>query len=354
MRPEARKEPNQVGAKLLTMPGRERMLAALEGRWADRRPVMLHNFMTAARDAGLTMKRFRESPEKAARALVDAAEKYDLDGVLVDFDTATIAGALGVGVDFPEDEPARAVRPRLASLDRAADLEPPDIAGDERIAVWVETCRLVKAHFGDAKFVRGNCDQAPFSLASMIRSPAEWMMDLVPRGKDAFLLLEYCAEACVQFLRLVAGAGVDMLSNGDSPAGPSMISPAMYRRFALPYEKRLADESHRLGLPYLIHICGDTTRILPDMAETGADAIELDYKTDARAVRRVCGDRMTLFGNIDPVGVLLKGPPELVESGVDNLLAVYADCPRLVLNAGCALPPDTPEENIRRLVARAG
>jgi uroporphyrinogen decarboxylase len=346
--------PVRLGGGLPGMTGSERILAALEGRWADRRPVMLHNFMPAAREAGLTMKRFRKGPEKAARALIDATEKYDLDGVLIDFDTATLAGAVGVGVDFPEDAPARAVKPRLARLEQLAELDPPDIAGDERIAIWVESCRLVKAHFGDAKFVRGNCDQAPFSLASMMRSPTEWMMDLVPGTQDAFRLLEYCAEACVRFLRLVAGTGVDMLSNGDSPAGPSMISPAMYRRFALPYEKRLADESHRLGLPYLIHICGDTTRILPDMAETGADALELDYKTDARAVRRVCGERMTLFGNIDPVGVLLNGSPELVDSKVDELLAVYADCPRLALNAGCALPPDTPEENIRRLVARAG
>lgn len=337
------------------MTGYERTRAALEGRRPDRRPVMLHNFMSAAHEAGVSMKEFRESPVRAARVFIDATEKYGLDGALIDIDTATLAGAVGVGVDFPEGEPARAAHPRLSSLDEVRGLlaSPPDISRDERVAIWVETCRLVKAHFGVEKFVRGNCDQAPFSLASMMRSPAEWMLDLVSESGLVFDLLEWCTGACVQFLRLVAGAGVDMLSNGDSPAGPSMISPAMYRRFALPYEKRLAEESHRLGLPWLIHICGDTTLILPAMAEIGADAVELDYKTDTRAIRRTFGDRMTLFGTIDPVGVMRNGTPELVERKARELLEIYADSPRLVLNAGCALPPDTPEENIRRLVACA-
>jgi uroporphyrinogen decarboxylase len=335
------------------MTGAERIRAALAGRWPDRRPVMLHNFRPAAREAGLTMRRFRESPERAARAFIEATERYGLDGVLIDFDTATLAGALGVGVDFPEDEPARAVRPRLRRLEEVRDLPPPDLAADERIAIWVETCRLVKAHFGEAVFVRGNCDQAPFSLASMMRSPADWLMDLVDRGDEPFRLLEYCASACLRFLRLVAASGVDMLSNGDSPAGPAMISPAMYRRFALPYERTLAVASHGLGLPYLLHICGDTSLILSDMASVGADALELDYLTPCRAVRAACGEGLTLFGNLDPVGVLRDGPPERVETAAEELLAAFRDTPRFVLGAGCALPPDTPPEHIRRLVDRA-
>ena len=39
-----------------------------------------------------------------------------------------------------------------------------------------------------------------------------------------------------------------MVSNGDSPAGPDLISPAMYAEFAQPYERRLVDESHALGV----------------------------------------------------------------------------------------------------------
>ena len=84
------------------MNGYQRIKAALEGRWADQRPIMLHNFMLTVKEAGITQKIFRENPEKAARAFIDSTEKYDLDGVLIDFDTATLAGAVGVPVDFPE------------------------------------------------------------------------------------------------------------------------------------------------------------------------------------------------------------------------------------------------------------
>lgn len=37
------------------MNGYQRIKAALPGEWPDQRPVMLHNFMMAAREAGLTM-----------------------------------------------------------------------------------------------------------------------------------------------------------------------------------------------------------------------------------------------------------------------------------------------------------
>ena len=64
--------------------------------------------------------------------------------------------------------------------------------------------RLLVAHFGNEVCVRGNCDQAPFSLASMMRSPQAWMMDLIDPANErcAVDLLEYCTTATVQFLRL--------------------------------------------------------------------------------------------------------------------------------------------------------
>ena len=68
-----------------------------------------------------------------------------------------------------------------------------------------------------------------------------------------------------------------MVSNGDSPAGPEMISPEMYEEFAMPYEKIVVDTSHQAGLLYTLHICGNTEIILDLMVKTGADAFEIDY-----------------------------------------------------------------------------
>jgi MtaA/CmuA family methyltransferase len=330
--------------------GNKRINATLNGKWPDQRPVILHNFMMAAREADISMKEYRSNPKSAARAHIEAVEKYNLDGVLIDFDTATLAAAVGVPVDYPNEEPARTSGALLNAIEKIDDLEPIDISGDEHIQIWLETCRIVKNYFGDEIFVRGNCDQAPFSLASMIRSTEGWMMDLFLNEEYVFKLLDYSSEISGQFIKLVAATGVDMVSNGDSPAGPTMISPEMYRKFALPYEKKMADIAHELKLPYLIHICGNTDSILEDMVKTGADAIELDYETDVIKVLSICKNDIAFFGNIDPSGVIALGTPELVEEKVRQLLSVYNDSPRFVMNAGCAIPAISPSENIKQMV----
>jgi len=147
--------------------------------------------------------------------------------------------------------------------------------------------------------------------------------------------------------------GCHMLSNGDSPAGPELISPIMYKKFAFPsfpYEKKVVDEAHRLDLPYALHICGDTSLIIKDMIETGTDAVEIDYKTDINVAHEVCKDRVVFVGNIDPSGVIAMGSVDLVRQKTEELLEIYNDSPRFILNAGCAIPPITPEENIRAMI----
>ena len=335
------------------MNGFERINKALNGEWPDKRPVMLHNFMMAAKEAGYSMKEFREDPQKAASAFIQSIEKYDLDGILIDFDTTHLAAAIGTPIDYPEHEPARAISGLITSWDKLDDLEDIDISKDVPIQIWLETCVLVKKHFGNEKYVRGNCDQAPFSLASMTRGAQEWMLDLMIPGEEVEKLLDYSTDICIQFIDLMASTGVDMVSNGDSPAGPEMISPEMFRQFALPYEKLLVDAAHKHNLPYLNHICGDTEMILEDMLESGTDGLELDYKTDIRKIFKVMGSKKLFIGNIDPSGVLALGTKSMVKEKTLELLEVYKDSPRLVINAGCAIPPDTPSENIKEMIKTA-
>ncbi len=144
-----------------------------------------------------------------------------------------------------------------------------------------------------------------------------------------------------------------MLSSGDGSAGASLISPRMHRKFAHVYETRLATVAHELGLPYALHVCGNARPILSDLAATGADAIELDFKTDSQCVREALRDRATLIGNIDPTGVMACGTPELVESKCRELMQVFAGTTRLILNAGCALPSTTPPENLKAMIRSA-
>ena len=181
------------------------------------------------------------------------------------------------------------------------------------------------------------------------------MMDLTDEAnrERAERLLDHCAEAGLQFVRLMAATGAHMVSGGDSPAGPDLVSPKLYRAFAQPWERRLVDEAHRLGLPYALHVCGRTDRILDDMLATGADALELDFKTDARLARDRMRDGATFIGNLDPSGVLALGTPELVAAKTRELVALFAETPRFILNAGCAIPATTPAENLRAMIRAA-
>jgi uroporphyrinogen decarboxylase len=89
------------------------------------------------------------------------------------------------------------------------------------------------------------------------------------------------------------------------------------------------------------------------MLATGADALELDYKTDAAAAHWAMKSRATFIGNIDPSGVLALGSPTDVERATRRLVEVFANTPRFILNAGCAIPAETPPENLRAMIRAA-
>jgi len=336
------------------MNGHQRITAVLNGEKPDRVPVMLHNFLMAAKEYGVTMEQYRNSPQVIADTFKSSVEKYRYDGILVDIDTVTLAGAAGIKVDFPVNEAARPLGANIHDLGSVFDLKPVNIADYKYVGIWLEAVRLLREYCKDAIFIRGNCDQAPFSLASMMRGTQNWMLDLMT-GTDEQLtcLLEYCTDITSQFIRLMAQTGCDMVSNGDSPAGPEMISPEIYVKYALPYERKVADVAHSAGMPYALHICGNTDVILEHMLTTGADAFELDYKTDIGKVLKTFGTKAVFIGNIDPSGVLALGSAGDVRKKTEELLDIYARKGRLILNAGCAIPPVTPSENLEAMIQTA-
>lgn len=137
---------------------------------------------------------------------------------------------------------------------------------------------------------------------------------------------------------------------GDSASGPDLVSPAIYREFSMPYEKRLGDTLKAEGVQTVCHICGRLDPILEDVVETGFAGYEVDYRTNIQLAKKVFKGRATLFGNIDPSGVFCLSSSQKVRETAIRLLEVYKEGGRFVIGAGCALPKETPEENIRAFV----
>ena len=103
----------------------------------------------------------------------------------------------------------------------------------------------------------------------------------------------------------------------------------------------------------MLHICGNTDLILDRMVTTGADSLELDYKTDIHKAEEMMRGKIVFSGNIDPSGVIALGTPELVIDKTIELLEIFKDNPRLILNAGCAIPSITPPDNLFAMISTA-
>ncbi len=333
----------------------QRVKAVLAGQIPDRVPVCLHNFMLAAREAGIPMEEYRSDPEAMARAHLAALDKYGHDCILIDTDTTMLAEAMGATSECAPNEPGRIVAPAIRSLRDVDRLKVVNPETDGRIPALLEGVRLIAKQVGKEVAIRGNADQAAFDLACMVRGIEEFLMDLAsdPENPAIGRLLEICYQSHLAVHRALIRAGAHFTSMGDSLAGPDVVSPAMFDRFARPYEERLVKDLAGEGIFTVIHICGDTSRILDFLSGYDFCGFELDYKTDAVRAKSRVGARHVLFGNIDPSGVIARGTPMMIREKTRQLIALWKPGGLFVLNAGCAIPANTPEENIRALMATA-
>jgi len=331
-------------------------MTVIGGGIPDRVPVCLHNFLLAAKEAGIPLERYLTEPESAARVHLQAVEKYGYDCIVVDLDTTMLAEAMGARRDCTPGEPGHLAAPAIGSLDEAGKLQPVDPARDGRIPVLVEAVKIMVREVGDRIAIRGNADQGPFALAALLRGMQDFMMDLAaePDHPGIERLLETCYQSHLATHRALKAAGAHFTSLGESAAGPDVISPAMFQRFARPYQERLVRELAADGIFTVIHICGNTTAILDQLAEYPFCGFELDYKTDARRAKETAGRKHVLCGNVDPSGIIARGTPAEIREATRHLIALWKPGGKFMLNAGCALPASTPSENLRAFMRAAG
>ena len=191
------------------MNSRERTLAAINGLPHDRVPVAQHNFAFAARHVGMSMKEFAYHPERAAQALADTAHDFGYDCIIIDFDTCTLAEAMGATITFPGDEPARVVKAPLQTIQEAVHLKVPDPQRDGRLPLWLETTRILRRIVGEDFAIMGaGLTKVHMVCVGLLRDPQMMMMDLIEqREEDIFAGLEVCVTAGVAFAKAQLAAG---------------------------------------------------------------------------------------------------------------------------------------------------
>jgi MtaA/CmuA family methyltransferase len=331
----------------------ERSLAVLAGRTPDFIPVIPQTFMFAAETAGLKVGELARSAPKMVEAQVVSQARYGYDGCVIDFDDASLAEACGARVIFRTEEPAIVdeTEPVVQTWSDLDKLRLPDPWHDGRLPVWLEaTSRLVE-RIGDQVWIMGRADQGPFSLACLLRGAEQFMLDLMDEENHPQIdqLIDFCRRVGAAFAKAQLQAGAHATSIGDAFAGPSLISPELFRRFALEPERKLIEEVQTSGRPFSIHICGNTNRIIGDMGRTGARILEVDWQLDMAEARRAVPASTVLMGNINPSDPLVLGSPAQVAAAVHRVVAATGGR-GLFLSSGCALGRNTRPENLEAMI----
>ncbi|RPI84691.1 MAG: hypothetical protein EHM41_12740 [Chloroflexi bacterium] len=138
--------------------------------------------------------------------------------------------------------------------------------------------------------------------------------------------MDVTTEGGLTFVKAQLEAGVDGIIGGNDwcfKSGP-MFSPAYFRRFFVPYLKKIVDLCHEYGVPYIKHLDGNTTKLLPALVnEVGIDGhhpIEPDAGMDIAELKHQYGSKITLLGNLDCGDLLVNGTVKEVEAQTRKIL----------------------------------
>ena len=335
----------------------ERFNAAIHFKPVDRVPTDLHNFMMCAAYSGLPFDEFVLDPRAMADAHIALQKEFGHDILLVENGTASLAQAMGCQVKFRKNDVPVVPGGAISSLDELEKLVVDrTILDAPLLKANFKAVQLLKAYYGDDVIVMGRGDQGPFSLASEVLGMNELLMDLMDEDaeEDISALLELCTEASIMSCEAMLDAGAHATSIGDSTAGPDVISPAMYRKFAFPYEKKVVEAIQKDGGIIALHICGNATMIVDQMLDTGADILEIDQKTELQDLMPKFRNRSAILGQISPE-TLAHGTVENVAEETEIMLDKVGGphATGIILGPGCAMGGNTPYENVHKMLSYA-
>jgi len=172
-------------------------------------------------------------------------------------------------------------------------------------------------------------------------------------------LVDYvCAkvtEQNIETIRRLGATGGDAIIIDDATATADMISVAHYERFSLPYMRTMVDEIHRAGLKAIVIYFGAVADRLDRIASLGADGLSVEcsmkgYVNDIDAIARRIGNRVSLFANIDPVGVLEKGSDTELEREVARQVQAGRRARGFLVSPASPITPATPLTRVCRFI----
>lgn len=339
----------------------ERLFATCRGEKTDCYAVTPYNGNFAIHLSGMKLGKCYTDGKKLAQAQIIAWEKIGQDVVVAQSEQYYIAEGLGVKTRLHENAlPEVLARPGI-SLDEEITLKPIDPYRDGRAYVYIEAVGHLAQHFKGEVPIRAP-GAGPFTLAGhlMDLQPFIMAMALAEQRKDAVRsqrildVIEVAYESHYRYCEACVKAGASIVQLADSLASLDIISPAIYEKYAYPFEKRFFERIAALKGQYsfltLLHICGNNTKIVDKLMQTGCDILEVDYKVDLGEYMKLADGRLTLMGNLNPAGALLHGTEDEVERQVRTAVQQTGNGRRYLVGSGCEVAVQAPWQNVRRMV----
>lgn len=276
-----------------------------------------------------------QNPDLACEVTLQPLERYPLDAAILFSDILTIPDAMGLGLYFETGE-----GPRFRKVVRTeADVQALPVPDPERdLDYVVKAVRTIRSALSGRVPLIG-FSGSPWTLATyMVEGgssrdfrTAKTMLYQQPQVMHQ--LLSKLADAVTAYLNAQIRAGAQAVQIFDSWGGA--LSAAAYQEFSLAYMQRIVSglirEHEGRKVPVILFTKGGGLW-LESMADTGADALGLDWTVDIGAARRRVGERVALQGNMDPL--VLFSSPEQIRAEVQRILASYGAGTGHVFNLG--------------------
>jgi len=295
-----------------------------------------------------------KSPALATEVTLQPLDRYALDAAILFSDILTVPDAMGLGLSFAEGEGPRFERP-VRSEDDVARLAVPDMA--DALGYVMDAVREIRRALANRVPLIG-FSGSPFTLACymvegggsddfrLVKSMLYRRPDLLHR------ILAVNAAAVADYLNAQIAAGAQAVMVFDTWGGA--LADGAYQAFSLAYIRdvvsRVKHEHEGERIPTIVFTKGGGLW-LEQIADTGCDAVGLDWTVNLGAARTRIGERCALQGNLDPM--VLFGGDAAVRREVEQALRSFgppAPGSGHVFNLGHGISQHTPPEAVSVLV----
>lgn len=331
------------------------LLRALSGESLPRPPVW---FM---RQAGRSLPEYRElrtrakdfiafchDPDMAAEATLQPMRRFAFDAAIVFADILLIPRALGQDVWFEAGE-----GPRLGPLPDLSALADQVEASTGRLESIGETLRIVRSQLEPHRALIGFAG-APWTVATYMisgrggeREDARLYAYRHPEALDR--LIDVLVESTSRYLAMQARSGAQVLKLFESWA--EGLPEDLFRRLVIRPHQAIITRLREQGIetPVIGFPRGAGALVEEYARETPVQAVALDSQAPLWLGQRIQASGKAIQGALDNL-LLLSGGPQL-DARVEELLEAWSGGP-YIFNLGHGVMPQTPIENIARVVDR--